>query len=322
VSQITYIVIVNWNGKAILQRCLTSFFANTSNPDCKIVVVDNASTDASEEMLQEKFPQVKLIKNYQNTGFSKANNQGIRLALENGAKYILLLNNDVEITDSRWLEELFDVLKSDLRIGIVGCKLIYPDGTIQHAGGIIKLRVPYHRGDGSKDVGQFDKVEFVDYVTGAVLLIKSDVIHRIGLLDEGFSPLYYEDTDWCVRATLYGYKVAYTPNPKLIHYSTSSSKKLGRERRLLYSRRSFIRFFLLNFQTKSIIKRILLYESKEFIRCLVVRPQRGKLPVALRSDASSRLVFFARVWWASIRDFKGILALRRKRFLLGAKLKV
>jgi hypothetical protein len=273
-------------------------------------------------MVQEKFPQTDLIKNPQNTGFSKANNQGIQFALENGAKQVLLLNNDVEITNAGWLKELSNVLESDSKIGIAGCKLLYPDGTIQHAGGLIKLRVPYHRGEGAKDAGQYDKVEFVDYVTGAVLLIKSDVIRRIGLLDEGFSPLYYEDTDWCVRARLYGYKVAYTPKPTLIHQCGLSGSKLGSEIKRFYSRRSFVRFVLLNYQITDIIKRILLFESKEVIRCLVVRPRHGKMPIALRSDASSRLMFFAQVWWASIQDFKGIIALRRKRFIFGAKLHV
>ena len=319
---ITYVVIVNWNGKELLQKCLSSLFVNTASSECKVVVVDNASTDGSVEMLRQKFSQVKLITNTENTGFSKANNQAIRFALQNGAKQVLLLNNDVEITNPRWLEEFSDVLESDPKIGIVGCKLLYPDGTIQHAGGVINLRVPYHRGEGAKDTGQYDKVEFVDYVTGAALLIKSDVIRRIGFLDEGFSPLYYEDTDWCVRARLYGYKVAYTPKPSLIHHCGFSSNKLGSEKKRFYSRRSFIRFVLLNYQVTDIVKRILLFETKEVIRCLVVRPRHGKLPIVLRSDASSRLMFFARVWWASIRDLKGIIALRRQRFIFGEKLHV
>lgn len=319
---ITYVAIVNWNGKELLQKCLSSLFVNTASSGCKVVVVDNASTDGSVEMLREKFPQVEIIRNSENAGFSKANNQAIRFALQNGAKHIFLLNNDVEITNPRWLDDLSDVLESDPKIGIVGCKLLYPDGTIQHAGGIIKLRVPYHRGDGEKDTGQYDKVEFVDYVTGAVLLIKSGVIRRIGFLDEGFSPLYYEDTDWCVRARLYGYKVAYTPKPTLIHHCGSSSNKLGSEKKRFYSRRSFIRFVLLNYQVTDILKRILLFESKEAIRCLVVRPRHRKLPIALRADASIRLMFFARVWWASIRDLKGIIALRRQRFIFGEKISV
>jgi GT2 family glycosyltransferase len=318
----TYVVIVNWNGKDILQKCLSSLFTNTASSECKVVVVDNSSKDGSIEMLRQDFPQVTLITNAANAGFSKANNQAIRLALQNGARQILLLNNDVEITDPKWLEEFSDVLESNPEIGLVGCKMLYPDGTIQHAGGVINLRGPHHRGECAKKPGQYDKVEFVDYVTGAALLIKSDVIRRIGLLDEGFSPLYYEDTDWCVRARLYGYKVVYTPKPALIHHCGFSSNKLGGEKKRFYSRRSFNRFVLLNYQITDIVKRILLFESKEAIRCLIARPRHGKLPITLRSDASSRLRFLARVWWASSRDLKGIIALRRQRFMFGEKIRV
>jgi GT2 family glycosyltransferase len=319
-NSLTYVVIVNWNRHQILHKCLTSLFANTESADCKVVVVDNASTDGSVEMVQEKFPQVNLIRNAQNVGFSKANNQAIRLALENDAKHILLLNNDVEITEPKWLWELSEVLESDPKIGIVGCKLLYPNGTIQHSGGVINLRVPHHRGEGEEDMGQYDKVEIVDYVTGAVLMIKWDVVRRIGLLDEGFSPLYYEDTDWCIRARLYGYKVAYTPKPVLIHRCGSSSSKLARETKRFYSCRSFIRFMLLNYQLKNIFKWIFLFQSREFLRCFVVCSRRGKLPVSLRSDSSNRLMFLARVWWASIRDLKSIIALRRQRFIFGEKI--
>ncbi len=317
---ITYAVIVNWNGREILQKCLNSFFVNTAASECNVVVVDNGSTDGSVEMLQAFFPQVKILKNIHNAGFSKANNQGIRFALENGAKHILLLNNDIEITDGKWLKEFSDVLESDTKIGIVGCKLLYLDGTIQHAGGIISLRVPYHRGEGEKDTGQYNRVEFIDYVTGAALMIKSAVVGSIGFLDECFTPVFFEDTDWCVRATLYGYKVVYTPKPTLIHHCGASSSKLGSETKRFYARKNHIRFFLLNYPTTDIFKRILLFESKEFIRCIVVRPKHRKLPLNLRSDAYNKMMFFSKVWWASIRDFKGILALRRQRFIFWAKL--
>lgn len=316
----TYVVIANWNGKKPLQKCLTSLFANTKGPECNVVVVDNASTDGSIEMLQETFPQVHLMRNNQNIGFSKASNQGIHYALANGTKYILLLNNDIEITDGKWLQTMIKLLESDSKIGIVGCKLLFPDEKIQHAGGVIKLRGAYHRGECEEDRGQYDKVESVDYVTGAALLIKSDVIRKIGLLDEGFTPLYCEDTDWCVRAFLYGYKVVYTPNPTLIHYCGSSADKMGMERKTFYHRRSFIRFFLLNFQFIDILKRILLFESMAAMACLVVRTRKGKVPLGLRPDASNRLMLFVNAWLPSVQDLKGIMALRRQRFIFGAKL--
>ena len=313
---VTYAVIANWNGKKTLQKCLTSFFAYTHSHECKIVVVDNASTDGSTEMLQEKFPNVELIKNVENTGFSKANNQGIRHALANNAKYVLLLNNDVEITDQEWLETLMAVLNSDSKIGIVGCKLLYPNGKIQHAGGIINLSGGHNRGECQEDTGKYDETEFVDFVTGAVLLIRSEVIGKIGFLDEGFSPLYYEDTDWCVRARLYGYQVIYTPKPTLIHHCGSSANKLNQQIKMFYLRRSFIRFFLLNFKFMDIIKRIIKFETRIAIGCLFGRSQNSKLPLALRTDASTRIRFFTKAWIPNIRHLKEILALRKQRFTI------
>ncbi len=318
----TTIVIANWNGREKLRKCLTSLVSNTKNCQCNVIVVDNASTDGSTAMLQQNFPQVHLIVNALNMGFSVANNQGIHIALSNGAKQILLLNNDIEITDSKWLKTFNAVLESEPKVGIVGCKLLFPDGKIQHAGGIIMLRGAYHRGEREEDLGQYDKVEFVDYVTGAALLIKAEVITKIGFLDEGFTPLYYEDTDWCVRARLYGYKIAYTPHPTLFHHCGASTKKLGVTKNNFYYRRSSIRFFLLNFQMKHILKRIINFEIKAAVACFIGRNRHGMLPIVLRSDASQRFSLLINAWAPSLRDLKGIMAKRQRRFLLKAKLQV
>jgi GT2 family glycosyltransferase len=319
-NTLTYVVIVNWNGRELLNKCLSSLFTNTSNAN--VIVVDNASTDGSANMVLQNFPQVVLIQNTANEGFSKANNKGIRYALGRGAEYILLLNNDVEVTDRKWLEDFRDAIESSSEIGIVGCKLLLANGLLQHAGGRIKFRVPYHRGECEKDKGQYDHVEPVDYVTGAALMIKSEVIRRIGFLDEGFTPLYFEDTDWCVRARLYGYTVVYTPKPTLIHHCGVSSNKLGHKRKWFYSHRSFIRFMLLNYRPITIAKWVILFESKQAIRCIVVKPMHSKLPIAIRRDATSCLLLLLRVWLPSIRNFKEIIFLRRQRFMHGRKLDI
>jgi len=299
-----------------LQKCLSSFFAKTLNPKSKVVVVDNASTDGSVEMLQSNFPEVELIKNVENTGFSHANNQGIRYALSHRAACILLLNNDVEINDGKWLENLTNVLESDIKIGIVGCKLLYPNGKIQHAGGIINLTGGHNRGECEEDTGKYDKIEFLKFVTGAVLLVRSEVVQKIGILDEGFTPLYYEDVDWCVRARRYGYKVAYSPNPTLIHHCGSSANKLNQETKLFYLRRSFIRFFLINFQFTDILKRITKFETRIAVGCVIGRSKNKKFPLTLRSDASNRLTLFLKAWLSNIRNIKNIIALRKQRFSL------
>lgn len=272
-------------------------------------------------MVRKNFQAVELIKNINNIGFSKASNQGIRYALENNAEYILLLNNDIEITNGKWLESLIDVLESDSKIGIAGCKLLYPNGKIQHAGGIINLTGGHNRGECEDDIGLYDKMEFLKFVTGAVLLIKSEVVRKIGLLDEGFTPLYYEDVDWCIRAKLYGYKVAYSPNPTLIHNCGSSAKKLNHEVKAFYLRRSFIRYFLLNFHFSDILKRIAKFETRIAIGCLIGRSQNGKFHVALRSDASNRLRLFFEAWFWSLGNLKNICSLRKQRFSLNRNFK-
>lgn len=318
---LTYIVIINWNGKEILRKCLTTLFANTKSQNFRVVLVDNSSIDGSIEMIQESFPQIQLIRNKTNKGFSIANNQGIKIALSNGAEQVLLLNNDIEITDNKWLQTLLNVLGSDSKIGVVGCKLLYGDGRIQHAGGFIKLRGAYHRGEKDEDRGQYEKTEFVDYVTGAVLLIKSKVIREIGLLDEGFSPIYCEDSDWCVRARLYGYKIVYTPVPALIHHCGVDTAKFGSKKTFIF-RKSAIRFYLLNYQTKDIIKRIIRYEVPSLIACFVGRNHKGKLPITFRSDAASRLLLFVRAWAPSICNLKGIMSKRQQRFIFKRKIEL
>lgn len=319
---VTCVIIVNWNGKSLLHKCLSSFFNNTDAEGCRVIVVDNGSTDGSPDMVQTYFPQVMLIQNKVNVGFSKANNQGILYAQRHDAKYVLLLNSDIEITDKLWLKELTDVIESDSNIGIVGCKLVFSNGKLQHAGGKIALQVPYHRGECENDIGQYENVEMVDYVTGAVMLVKAEVIRRIGPLDEGFSPVYYEDTDWCVRAKLSGYNIAYTPKPKLIHHCGASSNKLSSERKWFYAKRSFIRFTLLNYSTNALVKRLFLFDSQEVLRCFIVKSNHGFLPLTLRSDTANRLRLLWRPWRANIRNLKEILYQRRQRLNYGAKLPV
>src|SRR3990170_2544486 len=161
-----FVVIVNWNGKEFLKKCLTTVLLNTVYPEYQVVVVDNGSVDGSVEMVKKEFSTVNLIENSENLGFSKANNQGIKHALFHGAKYVLLLNSDVEIAEKEWLENMVNLSASDSTIGIVGCKLVYPNGLIQHAGGVVNLEGAYNRGDGEKDKKQYEKVELVDFVTG------------------------------------------------------------------------------------------------------------------------------------------------------------
>jgi GT2 family glycosyltransferase len=313
VSAKVFIIIVNWNGKETLKQCLTLILKYTTNPKSEIIVVDNGSTDQSVDMLQQEFPPVKVLKNTVNLGFSKANNQGIRYAIAKGAQYFLLLNNDVLVSGEDWLARMVGLMESDRTVGMVGCKLVYPDDRIQHAGGFIRVAGAGHRGDGGTDTEKYDRVESVDYVTGAALLTKSEVIRKIGLLDEGFTPLYCEDTDWCLRARYCGYKIVYTPVPTLVHKHGSSAKTLTQRNNEFYFKRSWIRFFLLNFQHKTIVKRLLYYEAMEFAACFVDRNPKGSLPLKVRLDYP-KLTLLWKAWMANLGNLKDILAKRKQRF--------
>lgn len=293
---------------------MKSFFENTSCPNCHLIVVDDGSVDRSVEMVELEFPSVKLIRNMKNQGFAKSNNIGIKYALTMGAQYILLLNTDIVIVGKEWLPIMINLIASDSNIGIVGCKLLYPNGRLQHAGGIIGVSGFRHRGIQEKDVGQYDKVQIVDYVTGAAFLIKVEVINQIGLLDEGFSPLYFEEIDWCARAKFYGYKVVYTPIPALIHKSRSTTRLITKRKTDFYYKRNWIRFFLLNFKLADIFKRIIFWESRETISNLVCPNRDGKFPIVIRSDAPDKLSIEMNAWVANLCNLKDILLKRKQRF--------
>jgi GT2 family glycosyltransferase len=214
----TSIIAVSWNGEAYLGHCLTSILAEAGSDD-EVIVVDNNSTDGSAALVRECFPQAHLIENERNLGFAGGCNVGLRAAR---GEYLVLVNQDITVQKG-WLEALLSALAQP-EAGIVGCKLLYPDGTIQHAGGFISypLAHPGHYGYREPDEGQCDEQREVDYVIGAALGLKRQVLNDVGFFDEGFFPAFYEETDLCFRARAAGYSVIYTPGAVGTHYETTT----------------------------------------------------------------------------------------------------
>jgi GT2 family glycosyltransferase len=214
------VIVLSWNGMEYLEDCLDALLAQ-EYADFEVIVVDNGSTDGSADFVAERYPQVRLIRNERNLGFAAGNNIGMRAAT---GDVLVLLNQDTEVHPG-WLAALVETA-SDPHIGLVGCKLLYPDGTIQHAGGrILDARgSARHIGLGEADAGQYDAVRDVDFVTGAALALTRATLTRIGPLDEGFTPAYYEDTDWCYRARAAGLRVVYYPQAVVTHYESVSSE--------------------------------------------------------------------------------------------------
>ncbi len=215
------VIIPVWNGREYLPSCLDALLTQ-GYPDLEIVVVDNASADGSADLVAERYPQVRLIRNRANLGFAGGCNVGLRAAQ---GDVLVLLNQDTRVLPG-WLQAVVDALRRP-EVGIVGCKILYPDGeTIQHAGGWIEwpLGASFHYGKGEQDDGRWDEPRQVDYVTGAAMGFRRDLLERVGPLDEGFWPGYFEDADFCFRAREAGYEIWYVPDAVLIHAETTSTE--------------------------------------------------------------------------------------------------
>jgi GT2 family glycosyltransferase len=196
-----------------------------SYPNYKIIVVDNASGDGSVQALRSEFPTIDIIENQKNLRFAGGNNIGLRYALEKNAEYVLLLNNDT-IVEKNFLFELVHCAENDERVGIAGAKIYYytERNKIWYAGGKIEWNIGWisHRGIRETDFNQYDQEEETDYVTGCCMLLKRNLIEKIGVLDEAYF-IYGEDADWCMRAKNNGYKLMYVPTAKLYHKVSISS---------------------------------------------------------------------------------------------------
>lgn len=248
------VIIVNWNTKKLLEDCLTSIYKHTKTrsfsgePDqddeggekgltFEVIVVDNGSEDGSQTMVKKEYPQVNLILNKDNLGFTKANNQGIKVTK---GEYVLLLNSDTYLVENS-LKKLVDLAKSMKNLGALGPLLLNEDRTIQQSAGFFPhlpqvfywmsfiddlpggtILKPYHVDHNSF----YQKNHQVDWVTAAAILVPKKVIANIGGLDEGIF-MYGEEVDWCYRIKKAGYKVYFSPTTSIVHIGRGSSGKIS-----------------------------------------------------------------------------------------------
>lgn len=230
------IAIVNWNTNDLLEKCLTSIFAETTCFPIEVIVADNGSNDGSCQMVEKKFKQVKLIKNTSNLGFARGTNQCFELAK---GKYILMLNSDTVILD-RAIEKTVAFADANQDTAAIGCRLIFPNGKFQNS----CFRIPNFYGMilESLWLSQLFKSNYflnwnrygghdqywttpkdVDCVMGSYVLLRGAVLQDVGYLDMDFF-MYGEETDLFYRIKKKGFKILYYPDATIMHVHSGSRK--------------------------------------------------------------------------------------------------
>ena len=217
----TSIIIPVFNKVEFTFQCLRSLLREVDFNDTEVIVIDNASTDETRELLSHFRQFVRVIENDNNLGFVDACNQGAAVAR---GRYLVFLNNDT-IVMRGWLEALVETVERDETAGAVGSMFLYPDGRIQEAGGIVWSNgEAFHYGWGrSPDDRRFTFAREVDYCSGASLLIRKSLFDQLGGFDRRYAPAYYEDTDLCMGVRSLGYKVIYQPHSRLYHFEGATA---------------------------------------------------------------------------------------------------
>ncbi len=219
-----FIIIVNWNGLHHLETCLPSVM-ETRFVRYRVLVVDNGSCDNSVSFVKHHFSSVQLIQNVTNVGFAEGNNIGIRYALQQGADYVVLLNNDTRV-EPDWLGELIEAVEGDPQIGIAECQQRSWDGQQ-----VIRLRF---RPDWMEGVEErtplgatMEPISPVAYAAGCCALLRSETLRHIGFFDPRYFA-YVEDVDLSLRAWIAGYKVITVPKAVIYHRVGGSSESRSR----------------------------------------------------------------------------------------------
>ena len=234
------VLIVSYNTRELLDGCLTSVISMLNlGSDHEVVVVDNASADGSAAMVRSAFPQVRLLANEQNRGFSAGSNQAIQ---SSSGRYVMLLNPDT-VVRSGALGRMMELLDDDAEIGVVGPKLVYPDGSFQHSAFTfptlpmifldffpLNYRLMDSRLNGRYPRALYDVGEPfpVDHPLGAGLMVRRRVIEEVGLLDESFF-MYCEEIDWCMRIKDAGWQVYCCSQAEVVHYEAQSTAQFRDE---------------------------------------------------------------------------------------------
>ncbi len=288
------ILIPNWNSKKYIDRCIMSLLDQTW-PNREIILIDNASTDGSVQLAKERFRFVKVIQNVTNLGFAGAINVGIK---EARGDLIALFNQDA-FAHKDWLRILVEAVERSSNIAAAAGKIFYwREGGEKDAVFCTWPRVdPY-----TASVYNFsdnEPMSTVDYLSGAAMIVKRNIIQEVGLLDTQYF-LYFDETDWCARMIRAGYGLLYIPEAKAWHAVSASVSDAGLKS--FYMIRNQIRFVLKNFDLKYIFA---------FVLFLLVDSTMSFMGNVRRSDLRETKLRLRAICW-NILNLKSTLKARRR----------
>jgi hypothetical protein len=246
------VIIVNWNTKDLLRDCVASIYHHWKHICHEVIVIDNASSDGSSEMLKNEFRNVRLIQNTDNQGFVTANNQG---ALVAGGRYLLLLNSDTKVLNGE-ANKIINYMDQHPEVGIAGGKVLNADYSAQnsfrrfpHPLGaffrhttrlVVGFSTPFHKKFQLEHIDKY-RIAEVDWVTGAYMFIRKEVLKNEKPFDDDID-MYYEDTLLCHTASQRGYRIVFLPYAGIIHYGGASAKTI-RSSTILKSCKSSVIYF-------------------------------------------------------------------------------
>lgn len=214
------IIIPVFNQYRTTISCLQSVLAHTKDINYEVIIADDLSTDLTSS-IEKRVDNIVVVRGYKNVGFLRNCNRAVSVAK---GKYIVLLNNDTNVQEA-WLDSLLRTIERDPKVGMVGPKLLFDNGNLQEAGGIIWNDASgwnYGRGQ-DPELPEFNYLRETDYISGACIMLQRSLWDRLGGFDERFCPAYYEDTDLAFQVRQNGYKVVYQPESEVVHFEGVSN---------------------------------------------------------------------------------------------------
>ncbi len=282
------VVILNWNGKDDTLHCLNSV-DKLRYPNFHVTVVDNGSVDGSVEAVRATDPSVTVLANKENLGYSGGNNVGIRYALEQGAEYIWLLNNDAFVEPDA-LDALIRAAEENPSAGVLGPKVLcYPETHLLFSAGetfslwFNRRTINVGKADDGKEFAQRD----VDYVVGCAILVSNEFVKSVGMLDETFFA-YFEEVDWCLRGRRSGHRILFVPRAVVYHKGEASTGKGLNPITAYYRTRNWMYFMRKHASAYHWVAFVPLF-SAVFLSRLLVALVRGDVAVAGS--------LFRALWW-------------------------